>query len=83
MRSTIDSAGRIVIPRDIRAAAGLEAGMAVEIDIHDGSVSIEPAPSEIRIVRRGKLRVAVATKPTQPLRQKVVDVTRERVRRRR
>jgi bifunctional DNA-binding transcriptional regulator/antitoxin component of YhaV-PrlF toxin-antitoxin module len=83
MRATIDSAGRIVIPREIRVAAGLDSTADVEVDIHEGVISIEAAPTEVKIVRRGKLHVMVPTKAVPPLRQSVVDSVRERVRRRR
>ncbi len=59
MKTTIDSAGRVVIPRDIRHAVGLEPGAVVEVEARDGSVSIEPAAASVKIVRRGRLRVAV------------------------
>jgi AbrB family looped-hinge helix DNA binding protein len=82
MKSTIDSAGRIVIPRDIRAAAGLEPGTAVEVALRDGVVTLEPAASPVRIVRRGKLRVAV--RQEQPvLSEDEVRSARDEIRRRR
>ena len=82
MKSTIDSAGRIVIPRDIRAAAGLEAGTVVEIDVRDGVVSIEPAASTVRLVKRGRLTVA-ATESDEPLTIEVVSRIRDDIRKRR
>ena len=64
MRTTIDAAGRVVIPKDIRKAAGLEAGSEVEIDIDDdGKVFIQVVPIEVKIVKRGRLFVMVPTKP--------------------
>lgn len=32
MRTTIDSAGRVVVPKQVRDAAGLQAGCEVEIE---------------------------------------------------
>jgi AbrB family looped-hinge helix DNA binding protein len=81
MKTTIDSAGRIVIPRDIRVAAGLEPGTPVEIAIVEGVVSIEPAPAPVRIVKRGRLRVAVADESSEVLTQGQVNATREMLRR--
>ena len=52
MRTTIDSAGRIVIPKAVREAAGLEAGTEVDITFRDGRVEIEPAPRPMRLVQR-------------------------------
>ncbi len=41
MRTTIDSAGRIVIPKSLRDASGLLAG-EVEVNLVGASVVIEP-----------------------------------------
>jgi AbrB family looped-hinge helix DNA binding protein len=80
MKTTIDGAGRVVIPRDIRHAAGLEPGAAVEIDLRDGVVAIAPAPAEIRIVKRGKLKVATTKAGTQPLTTEEVESIRDALR---
>jgi len=59
MRTTIDSAGRVVIPKEIRKTAGLSGSAEVEIDIDDdGVITIQPAPSKVRLVKRGRLLVA-------------------------
>jgi bifunctional DNA-binding transcriptional regulator/antitoxin component of YhaV-PrlF toxin-antitoxin module len=57
--STIDSAGRLVLTREIRDQAKLEPGIPLRITVRDGRIEIEPAPREVRIVRKGRLRVAV------------------------
>ena len=54
-RSHIDSAGRIVIPKELRLRYGLEAGRAVEIIPLPDGVSIVPELAERRFVRRGPL----------------------------
>lgn len=82
MKTTIDAAGRIVIPRDIRAAAGLEPGTSVEVELREGVVSIEPAPASVRIVKRGRLRVAVVDAAHEALTSEQVNATREMLRRR-
>lgn len=58
MTTTMDSAGRIVLPKAVREQAGLVAGMPLRVTCRDGRVEIEPAPREIRIVDRGGFRVA-------------------------
>ena len=79
MKTTIDRGGRLVIPREIRDAAGLQPGTLVEVTERGGVVSIEPAPSPVKIVKRGRLRVAVAE--GQPaLAEEEVRATRDRVR---
>ena len=45
MRTTIDGAGRLVVPKAIRDACGLEPGSDVEIRAVEGRVEIEPAPA--------------------------------------
>jgi AbrB family looped-hinge helix DNA binding protein len=52
MRTTIDRAGRIVIPKNIRDAAGLTAGTEVDVELHDGRIEIEPAYTPARVVVR-------------------------------
>ena len=82
MRTTIDRAGRLVVPKPIRDAAGLTAGAELEIRVADGRIEIEPAPLEVRLVRRGALTVAVPCKPVPALGGEVVRRTLDRVRRR-
>ena len=43
MKTTIDNAGRIVIPKNMRARLGLTGGQAVEIRETSGRIEIEPA----------------------------------------
>jgi AbrB family looped-hinge helix DNA binding protein len=80
MRVTIDAAGRLVVPKDIRDQAHLEAGAPLEIRFRDGRIEIEPAPRQVEIVKRGRLRVAVATGVAAPLTAEAVRRTRDRVR---
>jgi AbrB family looped-hinge helix DNA binding protein len=41
MRSTVDTEGRIEIPRELREAARLRPGMVVEVCCRDGRIEIE------------------------------------------
>jgi len=52
MRTTIDGAGRVVIPKSLRDEAGLVAGTELEIELRDGRIEIEPAPLPARVVER-------------------------------
>ncbi len=84
MKTTIDSAGRLVIPKKIRQEVGLKPGAPLEIRCQDGRIEIEPAPLEVRFVRRGRLLVAVPKKPhPRGLTAEVVEATLDALRRER
>ena len=51
MRTTIDGAGRIVIPKPVRDQAGIGAGAEVDVEFRDGRIEIEPTPTDMRLVR--------------------------------
>ena len=61
MKSTIDSAGRLLLPKPIRDAAKLEGGTEVEIRIAGDHLEIEPVPLEVSLVQKGDFIVAVPT----------------------
>ena len=52
MRTTIDSAGRVVVPKQLRDSAGLVPGQELEIVERDGRVEIEPVPIGVTLVER-------------------------------
>lgn len=61
MRSTIDKAGRVVIPASIREKAGLTPGAALEVTADDTGVRIERVAAGPKLVRIGKRLVARPT----------------------
>lgn len=63
MKTTIDRAGRLVVPKAVREAAGLEPGVELNIDYQNGAIFIEPA-SKVKLVRKGSL--LVSTVPGAP-----------------
>jgi AbrB family looped-hinge helix DNA binding protein len=63
----MDSAGRLVIPKPIRDAAGLTPGQELHAEFRDGAIVVEPAPRQVKLVRKGSLLVAVAPPGTEPL----------------
>ena len=51
METTIDRAGRLVLPKAVRAALGLLDGGRVEISERDGEVTIRPLPAAKHLSR--------------------------------
>jgi AbrB family looped-hinge helix DNA binding protein len=68
MRTTIDKAGRLVIPAAIRDKAGLGPGATIEISLEETGVRIERIAPGPRLVRVGKRLVArpTASADTRP-----------------
>ncbi|MBX3271185.1 MAG: protein kinase [Sandaracinaceae bacterium] len=54
MKTAIDGAGRVVVPKAMRDALGLGAGQSVDIRLVDGRLEIEPSATPMKLVRRGK-----------------------------
>ena len=75
MRSTIDRAGRVVVPKPIREAANLRPGTEVEFRVQGGRVEIEPVPLTVSLQRRGSLVVAVPEADQPVMRAADVDET--------
>ena len=83
MTTTMDRAGRLVIPREIRREAALEPDTPLEVRWRDGVIEIEPRPLEVEFVKKGHLVVARPRRPVPPLRAEVVERTRRALRERR
>ena len=81
MRTTIDAAGRIVVPKSLRLALGLLPGQALEIRAGDGRLEIEIASTPMHLKKRGKGVVAVPDADLPPLSAELVRETLERIRR--
>jgi AbrB family looped-hinge helix DNA binding protein len=58
MRTTIDKAGRVVIPANIRDQAGLTPGAELEVTLDDFGVRLERVAEGPRLVKVGKRLVA-------------------------
>lgn len=83
MKTTIDAAGRVVIPKEIRRRARLGAGAEVDVRWRDGLIELEPSSQVIRLVRDGPLLVAVAEGDAESLTPEQVEEIREALRRER
>jgi AbrB family looped-hinge helix DNA binding protein len=81
MRTTIDGAGRIVVPKAIRDSLGLSAGKEIDLLERDGRIEIEAAPTRMSLRRKGGRLAAVPEKPLPPLTDEIVRATLERTRR--
>jgi AbrB family looped-hinge helix DNA binding protein len=81
MRTTIDAAGRVVIPKALRDQLGLNGGQEIEVSFRDGHLEIEPVSPTLRLVRRGSIVVAEADSPMPTLTTEQVREILERVRR--
>lgn len=81
MKTTIDGAGRLVLPKVIRESAGLYAGAEVEISLLDGDIiQLQPAPCSVRIEQRGHRFVALPIDPIPELTEDLVQAVREGLR---
>jgi AbrB family looped-hinge helix DNA binding protein len=82
MKTTIDRAGRLVVPKKIREAAGILPGSELTIRVTDGRIEIEPAPLDVQLVKKGSLTVALPRKRVPPLARETVGRTLAGLRRR-
>ena len=72
MRTTIDKAGRVVIPAAIRERAGFVAGSELEISEDDFGVRLDRVANGPRLVKVGRRLVARPT--VAPDRRPVIDI---------
>jgi len=77
MITTMDSAGRLVIPREIRREAALEPDTPLDVRWRDGVIEIEPRPLAVTMERRGRLLVAKPATKIRSLRAATVERTRQ------
>ena len=83
MRTTIDKAGRLVVPKVIRETAQLKPGTEIEFQIVAGRVVIEPVPLDVELKRRGALVVVVPRQNQPKLTASEVEATITNLRERR
>ena len=81
MKATLDTAGRIVVPKPLRDALGLKPGQVLEIRAGDGRLEIEIVPTPMRLKKRGKGVVAIPDAKLPSLTAEQVRDTLESVRR--
>jgi len=81
MRTTIDGAGRVVIPKDLRERLGLTGGTEIEVSERDGLIEIAVAPTPMKLIQRKGHVVAVTERPMPELTDEMIRETIDRSRR--
>ena len=81
MRTTIDGAGRIVVPKALRDAMGLAAGREIDVVFTDGRIEIELAPVVVQVESGKGLPRAIAEPDLPELTDAVIRDTLESARR--
>jgi AbrB family looped-hinge helix DNA binding protein len=74
METTIDKAGRVVVPRSIREAVGLSGAGRVDIVERDGQIVISAQPISKHLAERDGVTVCI---PDEPLPTLDADAVRE------
>ncbi len=72
MKTTIDKAGRVVIPAVVRDRAGLTAGAELEVTVEDSVIRLERIAPGPRLVKVGRRLVARPLPSSEP--KQIVDV---------
>jgi AbrB family looped-hinge helix DNA binding protein len=65
MKTTIDKAGRLVIPASLRQRAGFVPGAELEVTLQDSGIRLERVAAAPRLVRVGRRVVARPTAPSE------------------
>lgn len=81
MRTTIDGAGRVVVPKAIRDELSLVAGQELEIRARDGNIELDVPSVAVRLEERSGVIVAVPEQELPPLTADDVRHALERTRR--
>ncbi len=66
METTIDRAGRLVLPKAVRKALGLVDGGRVEVSERDGEVTIRPVPAGKRLSEAASGQLVCVTNESVP-----------------
>lgn len=75
-----DLVGRLVIPKAVRDAAGIEPGTPLEVRFRDGRIEIEPVPLDVSVKSVDGVAAASPQEPVPVLSADTVAATRDRLR---
>jgi AbrB family looped-hinge helix DNA binding protein len=80
MKVSLDTAGRVVVPKPLRDALGIAPGMPLEIDVVDGHLELSPPDEPAAIVEgpSGPVVAATGTPITDDDVRRVLEATRAR-----
>ncbi len=78
MKTRIDGAGRLVIPKALRERYGFEAGVEIEIVTIPDGITLVPAVPARRILRRGRVAAVDTGAGSAPMEIFAVDRVRTR-----
>lgn len=80
MVTTMDSAGRIVLPKAARDRADLKPGAEIEVRVIDGRIELEPAAAKVTIAKHNGFWVATPTASVPTLTHDEVEATADAIR---
>lgn len=80
MVTTMDSAGRVVLPKAARERADLKPGVAIEVRVIDGRIELEPAAARVTVGKHGGFWVATPVEGVPALAHDEVETTIDAVR---
>ena len=83
MKATVDEAGRIVVPPEVREQVQLEPGATLEVRVRDGTLELEPESVPHKLVKKGRFTVLVPIRPVPPLPANIVETLLDEMRRER
>ena len=70
----LDKSNRIVLPRDLRRAAGIPAGQTLRVSATPGRILLEVEPAKGKIVKRGKFSTWTGPVPATPIEDAIEQV---------
>lgn len=79
MKTTIDTADRLIIPKELRRKAGLQPCTELEIRWRQGLIEIEPTPLLVKLKKHGRFLVAIPDQPIERLTNRTFKGTRRQL----